>query len=236
MILATIPHSGGLAVNEVYSASTRLFVPGTLPGDYHLLIRADVYGQEKEGANRANNVISLPIPVSVPELTLGVPCADQFLGKGHTRYYRVTVPDAADLKATLDLASDGGATELYISYTNIPTRSAFDVKYSTPFQPDQVVRVPGTKAGTYYLLAYADSLASEPAPFTLRAELLPFALTGVTPNHGGNAGNVTLRLAGSGITSNSTAKLVYVDRGGVRARIAPVRTLHRDSSHMFAVF
>jgi hypothetical protein len=99
-----------------------------------------------------------------------------------------------------------------------------------------VVRVPGTQAGTYYLLAYADTLASQPTPFTLLAELLPFALTGVTPNHGGNAGNVTLRLTGSGITSNSTAKLVYLGSNAVPVEVVPIRTRRVNMGEMFATF
>lgn len=234
--ITTVPHTNGLASNELYSASGNVFVPGTLPGNYHLIIRADVFLQEKPPTNQPNNFVATPIQVSVPELTLGTPYADQFLRSKHARYYRVTVPDNADLRVTLDLAAATGATELYLRREAIPTRSEFDVKYSAPFQPDQVVRVPGTQAGTYYLLAYADTLASEPATFTLLAELLPFALTGVTPNHGGNAGNVTLRLTGSAISSNSTAKLVYLGSNGVPVEVVPIRTRRPDTERIFATF
>lgn len=236
ILITTLPHTNGLASNELYSASANVFVPGALPGNYHLIIRADVFMQEKPPTNQPNNFVAMPMQVAVPELTLGTPYADQFLRRGHARYYRVTVPANADLRVTLDLAAATGATELYLRREAIPTRSTFDVKYSAPFQPDQVVRVPGTQAGTNYLLAYADTLASEPAPFTLLAELLPFALTGVTPNHGGNAGNVTLRLTGSGITSNSTAKLVYLGSNGVSVEVVPIRTRRVNMGELDSTF
>ena len=47
-LLATVPHTGGLAQNQTYTGSATVVIPGVLPGNYHILVRADVANQEKE--------------------------------------------------------------------------------------------------------------------------------------------------------------------------------------------
>src|SRR5262249_2407341 len=46
-LLATVPHTGGLAQNQTYTGSATVLLPGVLPGNYHILVRADVANQEK---------------------------------------------------------------------------------------------------------------------------------------------------------------------------------------------
>ena len=234
ILVGRLDQTNGLASNAVYSASANIFVPGVLPGNYHLLVRT--VGFNLEGTNNVENSAVLPVPVSMPTLALGTPTNSVFLQSKHARYWQVVTTEANDLRVSLDLLATNGATELYLGYGAIPTRSAFDVKYSASFQPDQAIRVPGTKAGTNYILAYADTLASEPVPFTLLAKLLPFALTGVTPSHGGNAGLVTMNLLGSGFPSNSTAKLSYLGTNGQPAEVLPIQTARPDMGLLMATF
>ena len=156
------------------------------PGDYHVLVRTVAFNME--GTNGPDNTTAIPTPVYMPELVLGAPTNSVFLKAGHSRYWQIVTSEGNDLRVSLDLLATNGATELYLGYNAIPTRSVFAVKHSTPFQPDQVLRVPGTASGTNYILVYGDSLANEPAPFTLTPEYLPFALSSVTPNHGGTLG------------------------------------------------
>ena len=51
-LLATVSHTGGLAANQTYTGSATVVLPGVLPGSYHILVRADVANQEKEGSTR----------------------------------------------------------------------------------------------------------------------------------------------------------------------------------------
>jgi hypothetical protein len=110
VLVGTVVHTGGLQSNELYAASSTFFVPGAFSGDYYLIIRADVYNQEREATGEANNVLATPTPVVMPELTVGTPRADLFLANKHARYYQVVVPDGEDLRVTLDLAATNGAT------------------------------------------------------------------------------------------------------------------------------
>ena len=234
LLLGTVDQTNGLASNAVYSASADVFVPGVFSGNYHILVRTVAFNLE--GTNGPNNTISVPVPVDMPELALGVPTNSVFLQAKHARYWQVVTTEGNDLQVSLDLLATNGATELYLGYGAIPTRSAFNVKYSAPFQPDQVVRVPGTRAGTNYVLAFAEVLGSGSAPFTLSAEYLPFTLSSVTPNHGGNGGLVTMKFTGSGFPSNATAQLVYTNATGEVRQVLPIQTTRPDMSLLVATF
>ena len=74
ILLATVPHTGGLAAGLSYSQSVDVAMPGVMPGDYYVIIRADLYNQEKESGQEGNNVLpSAAIPLDVHELTAGTP-------------------------------------------------------------------------------------------------------------------------------------------------------------------
>ena len=120
------------------------------PGDYHVLVRTVAFNME--GTNGPDNTTAIPTPVYMPELVLGAPTNSVFLKAGHSRYWQIVTSEGNDLRVSLDLLATNGATELYLGYNAIPTRSVFAVKHSTPFQPDQVLRVPGTASGTNYIL------------------------------------------------------------------------------------
>ena len=211
-------------------------VPGTLPGNYHLIVRADVLNQEKEGSNETNNVWSAPFEVRVPELVLGVPQLDRFLHSKDSKYYRLVVSNDVDLKVSLNLASAGGSTELYIRREAIPTRSEFDAKYNAPLASDQSLRIPGTLAGTYYLLAYADTLTTEPTPFFMRPEASQFEISGFRPKRGGNRGNVTVCVTGASIPREASAQLVYEGNGGIVREVNPIYVRRTNTETLFATF
>ena len=58
--------------------------------------------------------------------------------------------------------------------------------YSGPLAADQTAVIPGTTAGTYYVLVDGTN-----NPVTLLAQLLPFEITNVSPDQGGDSAYVT---------------------------------------------
>ncbi len=203
LLMSTMLHNGGLAPDSAYTNATTAFVPGTLPGRYHLILRSDILNQEKEGPNETNNVWVSEYEVRTREINWGESVSDSFLKEKHSKYYSLTATNDQDLRLTLNLVAATGSTELYIRREAVPTRSVFDARYSAPLAPDQVLRVPGTTASTYYVLAYADTLPNAQAPFTVLAESLPFGLESVHPQNVG-AGEVTVTIRGSGWSPNTT--------------------------------
>ena len=69
VLLAAVPHTGGLAAGAPYSQAVDVTIPGVLPGNYRIIVRADMYGQEKEAGRKGNNVVaSAALPLHVRAL------------------------------------------------------------------------------------------------------------------------------------------------------------------------
>src|SRR5207244_2792650 len=132
-LLATVAHTGGLAANATYSGLSTPAMPGVLPGNYRILVRADVANQEKEGTGETNNVIATallplavrPLPADGTSLSGTVTPADP------SDYYVVHLDAGEELRVRLDAQSSSLSPELYVRYAAIPTRLAYDERSAT---------------------------------------------------------------------------------------------------------
>ncbi len=197
--LAAVPHLDPVGPQEGYHAETDVVLPGVLPGEYHILIRSGT----------GNVTASDSFVVSIDALALGVEVTGEFTDTETARYYTVAVAEGEDLLISLDDLDNAGANELYLSFEAVPTRSQFDYRYTANFAPDQAIRIPGTAVGTYYILAYGDQIPpAAPASYSLTAEYLPLQVVSITPDHGGNTGQVTVRLVGARFTPETVVHLI----------------------------
>jgi len=104
-------------------------------------------------------------------------------------------------------------SEIYIAYDRVPTLSDYDYAGIVPFESDQEIMVPTTKAGRYYLLVVARDLPQgiDSEEITLSDELMSFSLTRITPAVGGAGGRVTCTLNGAGFRETTKAFLRKAD-------------------------
>ncbi len=234
ILLGTVDQTNGLASNALYSASAEVFVPGVFPGNYHVLARTVAFNME--GTNGPDNTTAIPTPVYMPELVLGSPTNSFFLQPGHARYWQLVTTADEDLRVSVDLLATNGATELYIRHGAIPTASEFDYKCDDVLKPDQSLRVSGTRASTNYVLVYAAALGARPAPITIMAEYLPFALTGFSPHNGGNSGKITMTFTGHKLALGTTAQLLYQGQDMQYNTILPLFTHQTNMASLHAQF
>ena len=181
-MLATIPHAGGLAQDAIYTNTFTAAVPGTLPGNYDLLVRADYKHEEREAGAETNNTVAFgPLPVSVPGLVADAgPVGGTFTAAQQAYYYVITVAPTQSLRLTLS-GQAGAHNELYVSQSAIPDRQTAD-QMSVAAGANQQVLLSGTPAGgTYYVLAYGSG-----GPFQIAAETGSFFVTKLTPDHASN--------------------------------------------------
>ena len=68
-----------------------------------------------------------------------------------------------------------------------------------------------TYSGVYYVMIYADAVPDSPAEFTVAASLLDFSIRDVSPDYGGNVGNVTSRIFGAQLTHDTVVTLENAD-------------------------
>lgn len=209
-LLATVPHTGGLDQNETYSASIEVVIPGALPGNYYLLVRSDIYNQEKESGNEGNNVIAtVPLLLNIHPLTCdGTAITGTLSYIDLMNYYAINLSTGEYLQIILDDLNDWGVNEVYVGFERVPTRSEYDYKHKMNLTADQVLDVPMTQKGTYYVMVYGNSVPDNPASFAIKASLLDFSIFDISPNSGGNAGSVTVNIHGAHLDSETTFKLI----------------------------
>jgi YD repeat-containing protein len=235
-LIATVPHTGGLAVNGNYAGSTTVNLPPVALGSYYAIVQADWRNQVFEGPFLAHEsekiaVSASTLSVSVPTLKAGTPVQGTFTGAGQGFYYQVSVAPGQTLTLTLNSAATSGANELYIRRGSLPDPSDFDLAARIAGQPNQTLSVPTTTGGTYYVCVRTVYGAASTSGFTLNATLPTFGITSIDEPSGGNTGNVTIPIHGTLLTESTQANLVS------GSTVIPAESVFfQDASEIFATF
>src|SRR5713226_6362303 len=111
------------------------------------------------------------------------------------------------LRVRLTSAATDAANEVFVRYGDVPTSFLFDAVYKNPLQANQTAVVPATKPGDYYILVRG---YDEPQPDTqaqLLVDLVPLAITSITPDQGGDSRWVTLTIEGAKFKPGALVKL-----------------------------
>jgi subtilase family serine protease len=230
-VIGRVLHKGDVASGGSYSETLSAALPGVVPGEYQVIVRSDIRNYLGE-SNEANNlsVSSNKISVDAEAIQLGTAVSGS-LKQGQAVYYKIEVAEGETLQISLDSQSTTGVNELFIRYGDMPSRSQFDYTVDQPLRADQSVIVPTTNAGTYYIMAYGDSVPDSGAAYELTAKTLPFGVTGLSLQQGGNTGEVTLEIRGSQFDALTKVELVGQ---GTAIKASWIKVV--DASHILATF
>ena len=251
--------SGPLAGNASYTKTASGALPGLIGSDYYVIVRSDIFNQIPE-SNEANNLkVSLDTTrMDVEVLALGTPDSAAFTSQNQAIYYRVDVAAGETLRINFDraavstgslisdLIAPTGRTELFVSYGEMPSRSHFDYGYNQADSPDQNLVIANTRAGSYYVMAYnaAGPISSnypivngiviigEGGKYTITADTLNFSITELGTTAGSNKGEVTVRINGAELTTNTAAMLV----GSNGVEHVASQVYWKDSTELWATF
>jgi parallel beta-helix repeat protein len=224
---------GGL-LTDTFTNTT----PGVPLGNYFIIVQADALNNIYENSESNNVTISTSkVMVTVQELPLGVLKPDTLLNQVNL-YYRVAI-DSTQAGETMRISLDGktpqGVNELYVSYNEMPTRSNHAFSFPNPFAPDQAITIPEIQAGQYYLLVYGTTnfpSAAGQQDIDLKAEIIPFQISDVDAEQGGNTGNVTVRIDGARFSPATEFRLFDAGLGTVVAHTVTFI----NSTRVFATF
>jgi hypothetical protein len=232
VLLGQVEVTASLNQGDPYTRELTTAMPGVVPGDYHVIVRSDIRNNFAE-VDEANNlaVSTEQIAVDVQALDLDTPI-NGTLEDQQAVYYRVDVEAGETLRLTLDSLSDTAANELYVSYDGIPTRGNFDYSASEAFTADQEVIIPSTLDGSYYVLAYGNSVPVGEGGFDLTADLVEFGLTSSGLEIAGNSGPVTFLLEGAKLDETTTFELI--DSAG--NLVIPEKQVLIDSTQALVTF
>ncbi len=218
-------------------------MPIVLPGNYRVLVRTDIFDDIYEAENNRNNTSfsTSTLNLTVPSLRFDVPFDDQ-LSAGTTRLYQLDTQPGQTVRIDLNSLQDIGAHELFVRFEDIPSPYQFDARYEGYLRADQSVILPETRGGRYYIMARAGVRTDlkddgtipnrSEYPIQLQAARLPFGITDVSPDAGGDDRYVTMRIRGAEFPSQAAVRLV---RPGY-AELAPVSLRRVDATELIAVF
>jgi RHS repeat-associated protein len=229
VLLARVPHQGGLAAQGSYQATATATLPGLIDRAYHIIVVADSSAQVAD-TNRADNTLvsSSTIQVHVPALTLGTPLTGT-IAQGQNLLYRIDVPTGGgDLVLSTSVAVSRAA-DILVRYAALPDTDSSDVSFANQTGLNAQLVIANPIAGSYYVLVQGREAASTPQSFSLGAKLVGFGIRGITPSQGSNAGKTTITVTGSGFTPASTVTLV----SGAVTRAATT-VLYENSNTLFA--
>lgn len=197
-----------LAPGAEYTATLTAALPTTLPGAQRVLVRADIFDDIREDEFNANNTLASAdtIAVQTQRLQIGVPAEDT-LSTGQERLYAVPAKAGETLEIQLTSQSQDAAHEVYVRFEGLPNSIHYDAAYEGHLWADQRVLVPETHAGTYYVLVRG---THDPAdnPITLNARYLPFGITELGRETGGDGRYFTLDIRGARFDRNALVKLI----------------------------
>ncbi|MGA2068563.1 MAG: CARDB domain-containing protein, partial [Thermoguttaceae bacterium] len=231
-LLGDVSFTGTVQPNGTYGSVLNATMPPVAPGQYHVIVRADVFDNVYETSRLDNTTASVDvIGVTVPTLQLGVPLSTT-LSTGEDQLYQVSVGAGQTLRVDLTSSDPGASNEIYLRYGAVPTSAVYDAVYQDPLQANQYAVIPSTQAGTYYILVIGQSELSANTPVTLLAHVLPFEITGVEPDEGGDSSYVTTTITGAQFDPQAIVKLV---RPGF-AEYEPVSYQVVNSTEIVAIF
>jgi len=207
MLLGRVTHAGALAGLSSYAGALTAPLPGLLNGSYHVLVVVDS-GLQVPDVNRANNTgfSAALLHMTTSVLSVGTPVSGT-IAKGQDLYYRLNVTPGANvqLQATFVVADESG---LFVRYGALPTPSSFDESSASATYLKPLLVLPSGQGGAYYILLHGRAGAGAGQSFQLLANAVPFALSGFdTPSGSNQGGTVTMKLTGSGFTSQTAVSL-----------------------------
>jgi|GEM_PF-1095667 len=184
-----------IAPGDTLNRSLTGRIIGIDPGNYYGIMRTNATGTVNESDLTNNLKTGNIVDVEVPEILVDV-LENTTLDYGDYLYYQVTV--GADLDMIINLGSNEeiGVNEIFVSFETVPEPN--DAQYSTSGGvTDPTLLIPGTQAGTYYILVQTQTSLLAPQNIDLLVRALPFTLLGTTPDYGGQ-GEITATVTGAG--------------------------------------
>ena len=232
ILLGKVVHTGDVAVGGSYTGQLTATLPPAKEGSYRIIVRTDIFNEVYEGVDERNNTTAseTALSLTVPQLQLGVPVSTT-LSLGTERLYKVTVDANETLSIALNAADDLSANELYVRFGDVASGFAYDYGAQQVLSANPSTLVPSTQAGDYYILVLGRSSNGQTAA-TLTVTALPFSVTDITVDQGGDSKWVTATITGARFDPGALVKLV---RPGID-EITPANFQVIDATKIIATF
>ena len=212
--LGELVHDGGLAKDQQLANTIDVALAGVAPGNYYILVRSDIYMQEKadrEAAELAQNLVAVPITVTVPSLEIDKTIASSLLENGDFDYYVIHQKANESLNIALDALVDRTTLEMFVGYESAPDRENFDLSLRNV--TDGEIFVQATSADRdIYIMVNAKNIA-DVVNYNLTAKSVDLSITSITPTIHGSSSKATFDIIG--VDFNPACTVKFVDQNGI---------------------
>ncbi len=178
--------------------------PGIKDGPLQSFVMANAT-QALPETDYENNIAYADQPISsnMPLLPLNESVSDTLAAYASV-YYRLNLPEDADLRIKLNSNLNFTENALYLRTDNVPSGPLWDHKHQGSNNASPTMMIPGTTAGDNYLRVSSFSLNFQ--NITLQADILPYGIDSISPSVMGQ-GRVTSVIYGAGFREGATVEL-----------------------------
>ena len=185
-------------------------VPGLEPGDYHIIVVADIFNQISEIDETNNSSYSdSDLSLDLKPLFLGVP-HDTIIAANAMQHFRLDIPSGQDLKFTIDIGHEFDELELYVGFGRLPNRIDYDRRFKIDGHEEFIVSSPDTNV--CYIMMFGDYIIGG-GNYSILPESIDFGLSDAFPPEVGNDGFVRFDLTGGQLEQVTTVRMRH--SGGV---------------------
>ncbi len=180
-------------------------VKDALPDTYNGLLRLNTTATYPESPLTNNQLIEQGIHIDAEEITINTAYL-KHLKFGDYLYYKLTAPANQDMVVNVKKLNGAGQNTIMACYNIVPNAGNTQFIADDATKPNQTLLVPGTQAGTYYILIQNKIPSVDSQLIEIKAELLPLTILSIDQNECGQ-GIVTTTLKGASFRDTSTVQI-----------------------------
>ncbi len=203
-LLGQVTGSVNLPAYGSVSRNLTARVSGIKEGDYFLIVKTDVLNAFNE-TDKANNTAAsvYPVRVRLKSLPVNTPLSDNLLNNLGNDYKLETDTILGETVLVHLHSADslqGAANNLYIKLNDMADNINYDISSDGQFTANPQVYIPSTLSSYYGVNVSGRTPVADNQDMILQADILPFEIRSISPDNGGNTGQVTVELLGAKFT------------------------------------
>jgi len=243
-LLGTLSSNLSLAPNASEQHSLTARVSGVKEGYYYLIVKTNALRAFNE-SNYDNNtgVSTYPVFVSLKNLPVNTPLPDNLFNNLANDYKLATDTLAGETILLTVQSSDslrGAVNNLYVKNNDAADNIRYDMSSDGQSTANPQIYLPSAVPDYYGVAVQGETPVSDRQDIVLQANVLPFMISKISPDYGGNTGKVTIEITGSKFAP--TTQYVYLQqKDTIGEDVLPYNVfadtvIYVSRSKMYAVF
>ena len=225
--LGELVHNGGLAKDQQLANSRDVKLTGIAAGNYYILVRSDIYMQEKgdrEAADAAQNLQAVEIQVEIPRLDVDKTVSGTLKKNGEFVYYVVHQKANESLNISLNTLEGNIVNDIFVGYDVIPNQTSYDQTLRRVTDGNLLVNASVFDRDIYIMLKTRTNNTAQQYSYDLIVQSVPLSISAVSGAMQGNTDNSVFDIRGVDLTPDTKAYLMSADGEKFEAVVSFVNT------------